>query len=106
MPIGKGVVLIGMGERTTRQAVFQVAAQLFAHDAATRVIALPDAEEPRSDAPRHGLHASAIATSAPCTVRWRDQIRCYSARPGNKPAASRCVPTRAPSSTWSRRRSV
>ncbi len=25
MPIGKGIVLIGMGERTTRQAVFQVA---------------------------------------------------------------------------------
>ena len=53
MPIGKGVVLIGMGERTTRQAVFQVAEQLFQHEAATRVIALPDAEEPRRDAPRH-----------------------------------------------------
>ena len=26
MPIGNGVVLIGMGERTTHQAVFQVAA--------------------------------------------------------------------------------
>src|SRR3954452_7258964 len=39
MPIGKGVVLIGMGERTTRQAVFQVAAQLFRNKAATRVIA-------------------------------------------------------------------
>ena len=38
MPIGKGVVLIGMGERTTRQAVFQVAARLFAQNAATRVI--------------------------------------------------------------------
>jgi arginine deiminase len=39
MPIGKGVVLIGMGERTSRQAVFQVAAQLFEHEAATRVVA-------------------------------------------------------------------
>ena len=29
MPVGKGVVLIGMGERTTRQAVFQLADQLF-----------------------------------------------------------------------------
>src|SRR5256886_7544024 len=38
MPVGKGVVLIGMGERTTRQAVFQVAAELFKHQAATRVI--------------------------------------------------------------------
>ena len=33
MPIGKGVVLIGMGERTTRQAVFQLAAELFKHKA-------------------------------------------------------------------------
>jgi arginine deiminase len=39
MPVGKGVVLIGMGERTTFQAVGQVAQQLFKHDAATRVIA-------------------------------------------------------------------
>src|SRR5262245_7295836 len=29
MPVGKGVVLIGMGERTTRQAVLQVARALF-----------------------------------------------------------------------------
>jgi arginine deiminase len=38
MPIGKGIVLIGMGERTTRQAVFQLARTLFRHKAATRVI--------------------------------------------------------------------
>jgi arginine deiminase len=39
MPVGKGVVLIGMGERTTYQAVSQVAQQLFKHNAAQRVIA-------------------------------------------------------------------
>ena len=39
MPVGKGVVLIGMGERTSRQAVTQVAEQLFKHKAATRVVA-------------------------------------------------------------------
>jgi len=39
MPVGKGIVLIGMGERTTYQAVSQVAAQLFKHNAAERVIA-------------------------------------------------------------------
>jgi len=39
MPIGKGVVLIGMGERTTYQAVGLVAQQLFKHNAAERVIA-------------------------------------------------------------------
>jgi len=39
MPIGKGIVLIGMGERTTYQAVGQVAHTLFEKGAATRVIA-------------------------------------------------------------------
>ncbi len=39
MPVGKGIVLIGMGERTTYQGVGQVAQQLFKHKAATRVIA-------------------------------------------------------------------
>jgi arginine deiminase len=38
MPIGKGTVLIGMGERTTRQAVFQAARALFRQGGATRVI--------------------------------------------------------------------
>ena len=56
MPIGKGVVLIGMGERTTRQAVNQVADRLFEKGAAERVIACADAEVARGDAPRHGLH--------------------------------------------------
>ena len=39
MPVGNGVVLIGMGERTTYQAVSQVAASLFMQNAAERVIA-------------------------------------------------------------------
>jgi arginine deiminase len=39
MPVGKGVVLIGMGERTTYQAVGQVAVELFKHNVAERVIA-------------------------------------------------------------------
>lgn len=39
MPVGKGVVLVGMGERTTYQAVSQVAKILFENEAATRVIA-------------------------------------------------------------------
>ena len=38
MPIGKGIVLIGLGERTTHQAVGQVARELFRNKAATRVI--------------------------------------------------------------------
>jgi len=39
MPVGNGVVLIGMGERTTYQAVSQVAQSLFENEAASRVIA-------------------------------------------------------------------
>src|SRR5579871_542043 len=38
MPIGKGNVLIGMSERTSRQAISQVAASLFENGAAERVI--------------------------------------------------------------------
>ena len=39
MPLADGVVLIGMGERTTPQAVSMLAARLFATGAASRVIA-------------------------------------------------------------------
>lgn len=38
MPIGNGVVLMGMSERTSRQAITQVARALFEQGAATRVI--------------------------------------------------------------------
>ena len=38
MPVGNGVVLIGMSERSSRQAISQVAAVLFANGAAERVI--------------------------------------------------------------------
>ena len=43
MPIGKGTVVIGMGERSSRQAIALVARNLFAAEAAERVIiaALP-----------------------------------------------------------------
>lgn len=43
MPVGNGVVLLGMSERTSRQAVTEVAAALFAQGAAERVVvaALP-----------------------------------------------------------------
>ncbi|HEX8346527.1 MAG TPA: arginine deiminase [Actinoplanes sp.] len=38
MPVGNGVVLVGMSERTSRQAITQVAAALFAQGAAERVV--------------------------------------------------------------------
>ena len=80
MPVGKGVVLIGMGERSTRQAVFQVAAELFKHQAATRVIGCL---MPKS---RAAMHLDTVFTFCDrdlCTAfrEVADQIRCYSARP-------------------------
>ncbi|MCQ4264086.1 arginine deiminase [Stutzerimonas stutzeri] len=50
MPIGNGVVLIGMGERTSRQAIGQLAQSLFNHGAAQRVIV---AGLPRSRSAMH-----------------------------------------------------
>lgn len=38
MPVGNGVVLMGMSERTSRQAITQVASALFEQGAATKVI--------------------------------------------------------------------
>lgn len=77
MPIGKGIVLIGMGERTTRQGVGQVARQLFMHGAATRVIAC---QMPKS---RAAMHLDTVFTflDRDAVTLFRDvvdQIRCFS----------------------------
>jgi arginine deiminase len=80
MPIGKGVVLVGMGERTTRQAVFQVAATLFEQKAATRVIGCL---MPKSRAAMH-LDTVFSFCDRDLVTAFRevaDQVRCYSARP-------------------------
>jgi arginine deiminase len=50
MPLGRGVVLIGMGERSSRQAIGQVARNLFAAEAAELVIV---AHLPKSRAAMH-----------------------------------------------------
>jgi len=80
MPIGNGAVLIGMGERTTRQAVFQVADRLFKHGAATRVIGCL---MPKSRAAMHLDTVFSFCDADLCTAYRAvvDQIRCYSARP-------------------------
>ena len=80
MPIGKGVVLIGMGERTTRQAVYQVADALFKQKAATRVIGCL---MPKSRAAMH-LDTVFSFCDRDLVTAFRevaDQVRCYSARP-------------------------
>lgn len=84
MPVGKGVVLIGMGERTAPQAVAQLARALFAQGAATAVLA---AQIPRS---RGAMHLDTVMTFCdedlvtyfPEVV---NAIRVHSIRPGNLP---------------------
>lgn len=83
MPVGNGVVLIGMGERTTYQAVGQVAQSLFKHGAATRVIA---AKMPPD---RASMHLDTIFTFCDrdlVTIYERvvNTIQPISYRPGNK----------------------
>jgi arginine deiminase len=82
MPIGKGAVLIGMGERTTRQAVFQVANELFRHKAATRVIGCL---MPKSRAAMHLDTVFSFCDRDVCTAFREvvDQVRCFSARPAD-----------------------
>lgn len=80
MPVGKGVVLIGMGERTTRQAVLQVAQALFRNKAATRVIACL---MPKS---RAAMHLDTVFTfcNRDVVTLFRevvDAIRCFSIYP-------------------------
>jgi len=80
MPVGKGIVLIGMGERTTRHAVFQVASELFKQNAATCVVACL---MPKS---RAAMHLDTVFTfcDRDLVTVFRevvDQIRCYSVYP-------------------------
>ena len=81
MPIGNATVLIGMGERTTPQAVGQVARALFAGGGAERVIAC---QFPRA---RASMHLDTVFTFCDrdlVTVfaEVTDAIQTYSLRPG------------------------
>ena len=83
MPLRSGTVLIGMGERTSRQAVGQIARSLFAKGAATRVVAC---QMPKS---RAAMHLDTVFTlldvdKATAFREVCDAIRCYSIRPGDK----------------------
>jgi arginine deiminase len=85
MPIGKGNVLIGMGERTSRQAISQLAAALFARGAAERVIV---AAMPRL---RAAMHLDTVFTFADrdCVLIYPDivnTIQAFSYRPANTPS--------------------
>ena len=84
MPIGKGNVLIGMSERTSRQAISQVAAALFAKGGAERVIV---AAMPKL---RAAMHLDTVFTFADrdCVLVYPDimnGVDAFSYRPSGKP---------------------
>jgi arginine deiminase len=84
MPIGKGNVLIGMSERTSRQAISQLAARLFEDNVAQRVIV---AAMPKL---RAAMHLDTVFTFADrdCVLIYPDivdSIQAFSYRPGSKP---------------------
>ena len=83
MPAGNGVVLIGMSERSSRQAISQVAAALFEHGAAEQVIV---AGMPKL---RSAMHLDTIFTFADrdCVTTFpeiAEGIHPFTLRPANK----------------------
>jgi arginine deiminase len=84
MPVGRGLVLIGMGERTSRHAVMQVSRELFRNKAASRVIACL---MPKSRAAMHLDTVFSFCDRDIVTVFREvvDQIVCYSVYPGKEP---------------------
>ena len=83
MPIGNGAVLIGMGERTTSQAVGQLAQVLFAKGAVTRLVAC---QMPHSRAAMHldTVFSLCDIDKATAYTEVCDQIRCISVTQGDK----------------------
>jgi arginine deiminase len=80
LPIGNGVVLMGMSERTSRQAITQVTAALFEHGAAERVIV---AGMPKL---RAAMHLDTVFTFADRDIvtvypHIVDAIQAFSMRP-------------------------
>ena len=82
MPVGNGCVMVGMGERTTFQAVGQMAQALFAKGAAQRVVAC---QMPHSRAAMHldTIFSLCDVDKATAYLEVCDEIRCFSARPGD-----------------------
>ncbi|WNF29723.1 arginine deiminase [Streptomyces sp. C11-1] len=83
MPVGNGVVLMGMSERTSRQAITQVAAALFAQGAAEHVIV---AGMPKL---RSAMHLDTVFTFADRDIvtlypRIMDAVHTFSLRPSGR----------------------
>ncbi|MFF8839259.1 arginine deiminase [Streptomyces sp. NPDC015130] len=83
MPVGNGVVLMGMSERTSRQAITQVARALFDNGAAEHVVV---AGMPKL---RSAMHLDTVFTFADRDVvtlypKIMDAVRTFSLRPSDK----------------------
>jgi arginine deiminase len=83
MPVGNGVVLMGMSERTSRQAITQVAAALFRQGAAEHVVV---AGMPKL---RAAMHLDTVFTFADRDIvtlypAIMDSVHTFSLRPGDK----------------------
>ncbi|MFD5517633.1 arginine deiminase [Streptomyces sp. NPDC127066] len=83
MPVGNGVVLMGMSERTSRQAISQVAAALFQGGAAEHVVV---AGMPKL---RSAMHLDTVFTFADRDLvtlypAIMDSVHTFSLRPGDK----------------------
>lgn len=95
MPVGNGVVLIGMSERTSRQAITQVARALFKAQAANRVIV---AGMPKL---RAAMHLDTVFTFADRDIVTVysdivDQIHPFSIYPEDNADKVKVVPESAP----------
>ncbi|MET7788624.1 arginine deiminase [Streptomyces sp900116325] len=82
MPVGNGVVLMGMSERTSRQAITQVAASLFRNGAAQHVIV---AGMPKL---RSAMHLDTVFTFADRDIvtvypTIMEAVHTFSLRPGD-----------------------
>ena len=83
MPLDNGIVLIGMGERSSPQGVSQLARNLFARGKATRVLA---AQIPKS---RGAMHLDSVFSFCDVDLvtvfpEMVDAIRVHSLRPGTR----------------------
>lgn len=85
MPVGNGVVLMGMSERTSRQAITQVAASLFKNGAAEQVVV---AGMPKL---RSAMHLDTVFTFADRDIvtlypKIMDAVHSFTLRPSDKAA--------------------
>ncbi|HET6860742.1 MAG TPA: arginine deiminase [Streptomyces sp.] len=83
MPVGNGVVLMGMSERTSRQAITQVAASLFKNGVAQQVVV---AGMPKL---RAAMHLDTVFTFADRDIvtlypKIMEAVHTYSLRPSDK----------------------